>query len=385
MTTIGIISIISLAMVAVPSTIAFINMRRLHRAPNQRDAPRSEELVSCCIPARNEEDNLEACILSLLSGDHEAIEILVYDDESTDGTSEILARMMKDDPRIRSVSTRPLPPGHNGKQHACQRMGEAARGEWVFFTDADVRFESGWLRRTLATVQDRPRLGLISAFPHELTGSIGEALFVPMIHVLLLGYLPMGGMRKTLQPEASAGCGQFLFARREAWLETGGHDAFHDSMHDGIKMPRNFRSHGWETDLVDGTDLARCRMYRGFIESFHGFAKNGYEGLGSIWILLLITVIHMVGHLLPWGVVIYCLSSGVWLPVAAPLSISAIAIMLTMRIALAMRYRQAPVGPMLHPFAVIATTVMQWWSLFAHLRGTRSWRGRTFTAAKKPT
>ena len=51
-------------------------------------------------------------------------------------------------------------------------------------------------------------------------------------------------------------------------------------MHDGIKMPRNFRSHGWQTDLIDGTDLARCRMYRGFIESFHGFAKNGYEGLG---------------------------------------------------------------------------------------------------------
>ena len=96
-TIIGIISIISLAMVAVPSTIAFINMRRLHRAPKQEVAPRGEELVSCCIPARNEEDNLEACIQILLSGDHEAIEILVYDEESTDGT-EILARLMKDDP-----------------------------------------------------------------------------------------------------------------------------------------------------------------------------------------------------------------------------------------------------------------------------------------------
>ena len=384
MTTIGIISIISLAMVAVPSTIAFINMRRMHRAPRRSDAERGEELVTCCIPARNEEGNLEACILSLLSGDHEAIEILVYDDESTDGTSEILARMMADDPRIRSVPTRPLPAGHNGKQHACQRMGEAARGEWVLFTDADVRFESGWLRRTLAVVRGRERLGLISAFPHELTRSIGEALFVPMIHVLLLGYLPMGGMRKTLQPEASAGCGQFLFARHTAWKESGGHDAFHDSMHDGIKMPRSFRSHGWQTDLIDGTDLARCRMYRGFVESFHGFAKNGYEGLGSIWILLLITVIHLIGHLLPWVVVIYSVSTGDWLPVATPISIAAIVMMLGMRIALAIRYRQAPVGPFLHPVAVIATTIMQWWSLFAHLRGTRSWRGRTFTATVKP-
>ena len=60
-----------------------------------------------------------------------------------------------------------------------------------------------------------------------------------------------------------------------------------------------------------------------------------------------------------------------------------IVMMLSMRIALAIRYRQAPIGPILHPFAVIATTAMQWWSLFAHLRGTRSWRGRTFTATVK--
>lgn len=383
MTTIGIISIISLLMVAVPSTIAFVNMRRLHRAPRQSDAPRGDELVSCCIPARNEEENLEACILSLLSGDHESIEILVYDDESSDGTSDILARMMAADPRIRSVPTRPLPAGHNGKQHACQRMGEAARGEWVLFTDADVRFEAGWLRRTLATVRGRERLGLMSAFPHELTGSVGEALFVPMIHVLLLGYLPMGDMRKTLQPQASAGCGQFLFARREAWQDSGGHDAFHDSMHDGIKMPRAFRSHDWETDLIDGTDLARCRMYRGFVESFHGFAKNGFEGLGSIWILLLITVIHLIGHLLPFGVLIYDMSTGVWLPVATPVSIATVVIMLGMRVAVALRYRQAPVGPLLHPLAVMATTIMQWWSLLVHMRGTRSWRGRTLTTTAK--
>ena len=124
-------------------------------------------------------------------------------------------------------------------------------------------------------------------------------------------------------------------------------------------------------------------MYRGFVESFHGFAKNGYEGLGSIWILLLITVIHLVGHLLPFGVLIYGASTGDWLPVATPVSIASVVIMLGMRLALARRYRQAPVGPFLHPIAVIATTLMQWWSLYAHLRGTRSWRGRTFTATAK--
>ena len=377
MTALGILSIIGLAMVAIPTTIALLNITRLPRAPRSGNSDTADVLVSCCIPARDEEDNLEACIRSLLEGGHDNLEILVYDDESTDRTPEILARLAAEDPRIKAVQTHPLPEGWNGKQHACQRMGEAASGEWMLFTDADVRFERDWLRRTLAVVDSRPRLGLLSAFPWERTGSIGEALFVPMIHVLLLSYLPMGGMRKTLQPAASAGCGQFLFARRESWKESGGHAAFKDSMHDGIKMPRAIRTAGWESDLVDGTDLCRCRMYHGFMESFRGFAKNGYEGLGSIWILLLITVIHLVGHLLPFGILIWCLATGTWLEVATPISIASIGLMLLLRITIATRYRQSPIGVPLHPFAVLATTVMQWWSLGLHLRGTRSWRGRT--------
>ena len=132
---------------------------------------------------------------------------------------------------------------------------------------------------------------------------------------------------------------------------------------------------------VDGTDLSRCRMYHGFMESFRGFAKNGYEGLGSIWILLLITVIHLVGHLLPFGVLIWCLATGTWLDVATPISIASIGLMLLLRITIAIRYRQSPIGVPLHPIAVAATTVMQWWSLRLHLRGTRSWRGRTTSSA----
>ena len=84
MSALAIISIIGLAMVAVPTTIALVNIGRLHRTPRSEDCRESDVLVSCCIPARNEEQNLEACIQSLLAGGHERMEILVYDDESTD-------------------------------------------------------------------------------------------------------------------------------------------------------------------------------------------------------------------------------------------------------------------------------------------------------------
>ena len=366
-------------MAAFPSILAMVNTRRLHQAPSSTEAEAGDELVSCCIPARNEEENLEACVKSLLAGGHEQVEILVYDDESDDGTPDILARLAAADPRVKAVPTRPLPAGFNGKQHACQAMGEFANGQWMLFTDADVRFEPGWLKRTLAVARSDERLGLLSAFPREIARTIGEMLMVPMIHVLLLGYLPMGRMRKTLEPAASAGCGQFLFARRTAWKESGGHEAFADSMHDGIRLPRSIRAAGWKTDLVDGTDLCNCRMYRGFGESFRGFTKNAYEGLGSIWILLLLSVIHLLGHLLPWGILAWNLFTGTWFAIASPLAIAAILVVLVMRIRLANRYRQPWLAIVLHPLAIFTTSLVQWWSLAVQLRGRRSWRGRVAT------
>ncbi|MCH2161969.1 MAG: glycosyltransferase [Phycisphaerales bacterium] len=369
-------------MAFVPSALAMRNTKLLHRAGSASPSqPQGEsELVSCCIPARNEADNLEACIQSILQGGHDAIEVLVYDDESTDDTPRILQRLAEEDPRIRAVETQPLPDGFNGKQHACQRMGEAARGDWLFFTDADVRFEPNWLKRTMASASPRERLGLLSAFPREIAATIGEMLLVPMIHVLLLGYLPIKRMRNTLDPPSSAGCGQFLLARRQAWEEAGGHAAFANSMHDGIKLPRAVRKAGWQSDLVDGTDLCHCRMYRGLGESFRGFAKNAYEGLGSIWILLLLTVIHLLGHLLPWGILLYNAITATWMPLASGLAVAAIAMTLVMRVRLALRFRQPLLAVALHPAAVILTSIVQWWSLFMQLRGRRSWRGRSSTA-----
>ena len=90
---------------------------------------------------------------------------------------------------------------------------------------------------------------------------------------------------------ASAAVGQFILCRRDAWLDSGGHAGFRDSMHDGVKMPRAFRESGHATDLFDGTDLVSCRMYRGFRETWAGFAKNAYEGLDmSPWLRTYATI-----------------------------------------------------------------------------------------------
>ena len=378
----------SLAIAALGLVMCVANLRR-YRPPPASPGP-ADALVTVCVPARNEAANLEPCVRSLLSQTHRALEVLVYDDESTDETPQILERLGAGDARVRRVATVPLPAGWNGKQFGCDRMGRAATGEWLLFTDADVRFEPTCVGRTLAEAvrpRNGPKCALISTFPRQIVGSPGEALVVPLIHFILLSYLPLGRMRKRLDPGTSAGCGQFLLVRRAVWMECGGHGAFRASMHDGIQLPRVLRRNGHGTDLFDGTALVSCRMYRGFAATWRGFSKNAFEGLGGVTLLVVISLLHLIGHVLPWTVL------GWWAVAAAggalhdaawrgPSSVqlwlgaAAAAAAFTVRLLLCVRFRQSWLSALLHPVGILLMTAIQWESLRLHVTGNRRWKDR---------
>jgi len=345
-------------------------------------------LISICIPARNEESNLQACIASLLASTHTNIEVLVYDDQSTDTTPQIIDALTAADVRVKRIATIPLPPRWNGKQHACHRMAAHAEGDWLLFTDADVRFAPDCLARTLAAA-DHLKAPLVSAFPRQITGTLGEALAIPMIFFILLSYLPFAKMRGTTDVSASAGCGQFLCIRRDAYAASGGHDGFKDSMHDGIKLPRAVRRAGFTTDVFDGTDVLSCRMYTGLGQTWRGFAKNAYEGLGSLGLLIFITVVHLLAHVTPW--VLLALAAAARAtdfvplarldvlasPLAIALALACVVLQIFHRIVLARRHAQPLWIALVHPVGIVMMTLIQWHSLYLHLTGKRAWRGRT--------
>jgi len=181
---------------------------------------------------------------------------------------------------------------------------------------------------------------------------------------------------------ASAACGQFILVSRPAYRASGGqegygHAGFKASMHDGVKFPRAVRKAGLRTDLFDGTDLVSCRMYRGFGQTWRGFAKNAYEGLGSPVLLVFVTVLHACAVLLPWLTLALWLmgvAMGTWVPwVAAATVLAGFA----QRVLLARRFAHGWLSVALHPVGIAMLTAIQWHSLWLHLTGRRAWKGRT--------
>jgi hypothetical protein len=351
---------VAFACSALPALLGAINLRRYRVVDAGSDPTGERPTVTVCIPARNEARNIEACVRSALASTGVEVEVIVHDDASTDETPAILALLCEEDVRVRVVERLPLPAGWNGKQWGCQRMGLAATGDWLLFTDADVRLAPSALRSAWLAARDG-RSALVSTVPRQETESWMEDAVIPLIHFVLLCYLPFGQMRSTLRPAASAGCGQFLFVERGAWRAAGGHETFRASMHDGIKLPRAVRRAGLRTDLFDGTPVVSCRMYDGAGAVWRGFAKNAFEGLGSFGLLIFVTVVHVLGQMLPAAWIAWSLVTAQ--PWGAPEWLASAA--LTVGIALRLAF-------------------IQWHSAWLHITGRRSWKGRTSGGSPAP-
>ena len=108
-------------------------------------------LASVVVPARNEEASLDACLRSLIAQSGVDFEIVVVDDDSSDRTRQIALSF----PGVRVIDAPPLPQGWVGKNNALVAGAEAARGEWLLFTDADTVHLPGSLARAIAEARHR--------------------------------------------------------------------------------------------------------------------------------------------------------------------------------------------------------------------------------------
>lgn len=374
----------SLGLALLPAAMTWNNLSVYAPAPPaDADADAAARLpkASVLIPARNEEGAIGEALAAALASRGVDFEVVVCDDDSTDRTAEIVLAAAAADPRTRLVRGEGLPTGWNGKQHACWRLAQAARSESgvLVFLDADVRLEPDGLARAVRRMQEL-QADLLSGVPRQVTETLLERMLIPLIQFVLLGYLPMAMMRARRDPAFAAGCGQFFLADRAAYLASGGHSAIRETGHDGLRLPKAFRAAGRSTDLVDATDLARCRMYRSASEVWNGLLKNAHEGLGAPGVILPMTVLLGGGQVLPWLLLAAALGgfAPAWL--LAPAAVGA-ALGLAVRGFQAYRFRLSPLGAVLHPVGVFLLLAIQWQAFVARRLGRpTSWKGRSYAA-----
>jgi len=375
-----ILVILAVCFALLPCALFLANLRFFGEPPQ---AGQTEPLpkISVLIPARNEELSIAAAVDSVLASISVDLELIVLDDASTDRTAEIVSARAATDSRLRLATAPHLPAGWNGKQHACHVLSGLAQQDLLCFLDADVRLAPTALSRMIAFLRQTDS-ALVSGFPEQETRTFLEWLLLPLIHFILLGFLPLAIARKQpYSPGLAAGCGQFLLARRDAYRASGGHAAIRTTMHDGLLLPQRFRASGLRTALADLSQLATCRMYRNAAQVWQGLSKNATEGMAAPARIVPFTIMLALGQVLPLPLLaLWLLHPSLFaMPFSgALLAIAVIAGYLPRMIA-ATRYRQSWRGALLHPLGIAVLLLLQWSALTRKLLGVQAtWKQRAY-------
>lgn len=287
--------------------IALSNMLLMPRLKDSGANPKGA--LSILVPARNEEVNIEKCVLSLLGQNHPDFEVIVLDDNSTDRTSEILRRIADTHPRLKLMKGNELPPGWTGKNWACWQLAQASTGDFLLFTDADTYHASDSASAACQAISSEGA-GLVSGLVRQKMLTLGELITVPVMNWAMICFMPLILAGKKRARMLTAACGQFMAFTRASYFGCGGHQAIKGEVLDDAELASLMKSSGMGSLLFDATDHVSCRMYRGFKEAVEGFTKNLFGVFRNrillfsfIWSWLLLTMIAPFAYLflLPEG------------------------------------------------------------------------------------
>ena len=243
--------------------------------PPPADAP----LITVCIPARNEEMNIRACVESSLAQDYPNLDVIVLDDRSTDRTSDILRQLSAADGRLQVLHGAELSRGWAGKPHALFQASAAARGEWLCFVDADTFLSptaiSSCYAKALATNAD-----MFTIMTFQILGSFWEKTVMPIVMTALsVGFSP----RKVNDPDTrdAIANGQFILIKRSVYDAIGGHERVRDQIVEDKAISEQVKWNGHRLIVANGYAVARTRMYTSLPEMWEGWTKNIYLGLSD--------------------------------------------------------------------------------------------------------
>lgn len=352
-----------------------LNRRRLPRLGTHPEPEHWPE-VAVLIPARDEEANLPRCLRSLLAQNYPHFSVWVLDDDSHDGTADVVRALAAKDERLHLLQGQPLPPGWLGKPWACQQLAEAApsSAELLLFVDADTWHAPDMLRVSVAALLAEGA-DLLSVLPRQVLGTAAEWLSVPVLPWSLFSHFPLWLTQRVRWAELAAAVGQHMLWRRTAYEAVGGHAAARREVAEDMALARLTAARGLRVLLLPGPEHVFCRMYRSTAAVLEGFGKNLFAVFNRrwpaylfVWLWLGVAFVGPVAALLGWA-----LAGWPFSPALAGISVLVGGLIWVLVCVTTGLPRSLP---LLYPLVVLANIYLAFHSLGQALTRRARWKGR---------
>lgn len=264
--------------------------------------------LAVIVAARDEERAVGESVRSMLAQDYPGpLEVVAVDDRSADRTGGILESLRAEHPSLlRVLRVEELPEGWLGKTHALALGAAESKGDWLLFTDADVRFAPDGARRAVGYAVEKD-LAHLALAPDIFSGKVLLGGFVAAFgSIFVVTQRPW----RARDPGARehVGIGAFNLVRRRAYLEAGTHRAIRMRPDDDMKLAKLLKREGFRQDVVSGAGLVSVEWHRTVRGAVRGLTKSMFPSMGyRLWPVALATPLLLLANVFPFaGVFLAC-------------------------------------------------------------------------------
>jgi len=325
-------------------------------------------LCTVVTPCRNEEANLPRLLSSFEKIQYNPIQFVFVDDQSTDRTRELLEEFARRHPHLRVdvISGRERPENWTGKNWACHQGAEAARGEFILFTDADTAHDPAGLIRSVSQMQAE-NLDLLSATPSHISESWWERLLGPFQILVLFSTAAYSRPR----PGRVFAIGQYLLFRQTSYWGQGGHEAVRNLLCEDLELAAIALKRGLRYKVDFSQRVFHVRMYSSFEGFVTGWRRIFRLGLKHTRVSAPLEIYALLA----------ASTAGMRFFAADTALVAVMLVCLVLMLALQVRLGNfSPVGVLFWPFSLclfIGITFLATLDLL--VKREYSWRGRTYT------
>jgi len=279
--------------------IALEKRKSLALEPDSPGPPDPAPKIAVVVAAKDEQDNIETCVRTMLDQDYPDFEMVVCNDRSNDRTGEIVQALAAENDRLRLINIEHLPEGWCGKNNAMQTGIAGTDSEWICMIDADCRQTS---RRTLSTALQYAldsQADLLSVLPSLEMKGFWENVIQPVCGGVMMIWFYPDKVNNPDKPNAYAN-GAFMLIKRSAYEAIGTHEAVKDQVNEDMHMAARIKQAGLRLQVIRNRGLYLVRMYTSLRQIVRGWARIFYGTFGTVKRLTASFVVLAVMGLVPY-------------------------------------------------------------------------------------
>lgn len=362
------VGVLMTSLVTISVTIRNIIKSR-HIPVREYFADRDLPTVTVAIPARNETQDLEDMLRTVIASNYPKLEVIVLDDCSEDKTPEIIRQFAHDGVRFL--------PGHPPQQRwlaknlAYQRLAEEANGELILFAGVDVRFGPEAIKALVSSLLIRKKT-MISVLPRRLAGSVADAFVQPMRYWWELT-LPR---RPFNRPAVVSTC---WLVNRKALEELGGFGAVsHAIIPEGYFAREFVKRDGYS--FIRADDQLDVQTRKSTTEQIRTAIRMHYPQFRRRpeWVLLAVSI-HMAVLMVPLAIALSSIWAGFDLATGILLASTVLLAITHVLIIQVTNPSNALVAVVNLPFAAMSELILTMVSMYLYEFGAVEWKGRNIT------